>query len=162
MVFWRFIFEITHHSLKTRQGHNHRTHNGHSGDLGFDAKSGQLEINPQCPQISTIPASNIINTATAATSPLSKLPRHHPENAIARPAQQMLKRPNVSSKQTGDLPTSPPAGSAETDWICCGARLGNLSHGRGAIDWQMKQEKKKSERERREAAPASLVEQRGW
>jgi hypothetical protein len=68
MVFWRFIFEITHHSLKTRQGHNHRTHNGHSGDLGFDAKSGQLEINPQCPQISTTPASNIINTATAATS----------------------------------------------------------------------------------------------
>jgi hypothetical protein len=100
MVFWRFIFEITHHSLKTRQGHNHRTHNEHSGDLGFDAKSGQLEINPQCPQISTTPASNIINTATAATSPLSKLPRHHPENAIARPAQQMLKRPlNESSKQ---------------------------------------------------------------
>jgi hypothetical protein len=67
---------------------------------------------------------------------------------------------------TGDLPTRPPAGSAETDWICCGAPLGDLSHGRGAIDWQMKQEKKKGERERDErqlsAAPASLVEPRGW
>jgi hypothetical protein len=75
-----------------------------------------------------------------------------------------MKRPNVSSKQWGDLPTRPPARSAETDWICCGAPLGDLSHGRRCNRRQMKQEKKKRscKRERLDTKGSSALHLQAW
>jgi hypothetical protein len=104
-------------------------------------------------QLPLLPISSTQQRPRHQTSSRKRNRKAGAANAVATKREQQA---------TGDLPTSPPAGSAETDWICCGAPLGDLSHGRGAIDWQMKQEKKKSERERETRGSSALHLQAWW